>query len=305
MADATGIQSVEGISSSEAHHTTPRHHSFPGGFAVMRTQVPRLWFVLLALASFALPVQAQVTESPKLSKKTSAVYLKRAEILQLLTEEIDPAPLMKTPLRLVEFLNWLQASIEARRGVVIPLFLDTDAFKAENPAEPPVQECLLKFAAPLPRKVAGDLLGLGLDRVPTNNASFLVRQGRLEITTDERAYPFALLRERVFGSFKNSPCIAVLADLAEQTGITFTTDPQVFARVNTPVTANFVNNTSLETAVIVLTNMVGVEPVLLGDVLYITTPKNAQMLRPLQFQLQPGYKKHWKKAIGPAIPGLG
>jgi hypothetical protein len=254
----------------------------------MSARLPLAAGVAVALwLAAGTPAPAQPGGEPGKAPKK----LKRAEILHILTEEVDVSMLQNA--KLGEVLNLLKEKIANQKGATLPIFVDTESFKVENPDAPPIE--------------VGEVLDVALGQAATANATFLIRQGKLEITTDRRADPPYLLGERVFAVFKNRPFGDALEELSEQTGVSIVIDPRVNDKINTPVTATFVNNSSLEVAVLILTNMVGVEPVLLRDVVYITTAENAQKLRPQQQLLKATNSKSLKKEKifqGPGVPGL-
>lgn len=267
-----------------------------------------LFGIALLLATSSSVAHAQTTDvsEPGPVKAKAKGKLKRSQILQMLTDEIDTASLQKQPLKLGEFLKWLPGKVESQKGTPLPISVDVDVFKAENPDAPPIDEFQVKFPASPPQTTVYQALEVALSQVPTANANYLIRQGKLEITTDSKTDPHYLLSEKVFAVFKNTPFTDAVEELSDQTGIGFVIDPRIGGKANTPVSATFPNNTAYEVAIIILTDMVGAEAILLRDVVYITTPANAQKLRPLQQQLQLKEinKKFLKKIYGPVVPGL-
>ncbi len=227
----------------------------------------------------------------------AAKKLKRSEIVQILAEEVE-VPAIAGGWKLGPLLKWLQSKAGVNKGTPLPIFVNYDGFKDENPDAPDVVDTHIKLS--MPRLTVGEALGEALDQVPTANACFLIRQGKVEITTDKRARPQYLLGEKVFAVFKNTALSDALDELSEQTGVTFVIDPRVSDKAKGSISATFAGNSALA-AVVVLTNMAGVEPMVLGDIVYMTTAANVKTLQPLQQQLMNFSGKG--KVLGP--PNLG
>src|SRR5207253_8909002 len=123
-----------------------------------------------------------------------------------------------TPLRLDDMLGLLQRTIDTQelqsgmkldqvlarlsglckaQGKELVFVVDREAFREENPDAPEVWETEVKFPPYPGRMRLGDALRFALSRVPTNNATFLVRRGAIEITTTERATLPLLLSQKV------------------------------------------------------------------------------------------------------------
>src|SRR5205823_1265566 len=66
--------------------------------------------------------------------------------------------------------------------------------------------------------------------------------------------------------------------LADQTGVAILVDRRIRDKAETPVTARF-NYAKLETAVLLLTDMADLTYVIVDNVIYVTSPKNAAKMR--------------------------
>jgi hypothetical protein len=152
-----------------------------------------------------------------------------------------------------------------------------DVLKTEIAQPNPIPEMHATPAAVL-RKV--------LARLPVpSGATFLIRSDTIEITTGDA------LREEVWGAnyrgpwlplvyvrFERVPLQEALRALARQTDTNIVLDPSVGRSGRAPVTASL-RNTPLAVALLLLTNMAGLRPVQVGNVVYVTTPQNADWLQ--------------------------
>ena len=81
-----------------------------------------------------------------------------------------------------------------------------------------------------------------------------------------------------YAAFKQTPLPDALAELAHATGSTVVLDPKSVETIKGKVTAEFLG-VPADTAVEVLADMAGLNLVRLGNVYYVTTPGNAEVLR--------------------------
>src|SRR5262249_34592106 len=92
-----------------------------------------------------------------------------------------------------------------RQGFELPIVLDDVAFKEENPDAPDVYETSVKLPE-FPRTLpAGRLLSILLSQIPTNNGSYRIMPGVIQITTLERTSMSALLSSPVHARFQQRP----------------------------------------------------------------------------------------------------
>jgi hypothetical protein len=108
-------------------------------------------------------------------------------------------------------------------------------------------------------------------------ATYLIRNGVVEVTSRLAAAPDQLLRQTVLATFDKTPLSKALQELAESSGVSVMVDPR--AQTSTPVTATLKNDVSLETAVCLLADMAGLKAVRVGGALYVTTKENAAALQ--------------------------
>src|SRR5262249_61190348 len=163
---------------------------------------------------------------------------------------IDTTPLQER-MPLSKVLEWFRR-LAAERGKEVPILIRKTWFREENPDAPEVEDTQVEFP-PMPRRMAfGHALAFALSRVPTNNATYLVKPGYLEITTVERAALPRLLSQRVSVRFGNVSLAEALRTLAEAGGISVVVDSRLAGRTRTPVYANLPSEISLGTALFLL-----------------------------------------------------
>jgi type II secretory pathway component HofQ len=91
-----------------------------------------------------------------------------------------------------------------------------------------------------------------------------------------------ILEEQVQGEpvnvdYKDTPLADVLRDIADSTGTNIVLDPRLKENGKTPITATL-QNVRLFTALKVLADMADLQPVVIGNVYYVTSRPNAERL---------------------------
>lgn len=118
---------------------------------------------------------------------------KEAHAIQRILE--DPIDLkdFQLPMKLKEALGLFYEKLAAK-GKEVPILVDTEAFKAENPDAPDIYDTDVKFP-PIKAKMAlGAILRLALAQIPTQNATYVIRRSHIEITTNNRILEDKVLR---------------------------------------------------------------------------------------------------------------
>jgi hypothetical protein len=245
---------------------------------MFRLSLAPVLVLLLAAACLAQP-PARKPGPPGGGKEQAAAKGEKKdpttrELLRWLEEPLDVKP-YQSAMSLKEVLEGFTKAFAAK-GKDLPLLVDDNAFKEANPDAADVYDSPVKFA-PLPRWMKFEAaLRMALSKIPTNNATFLVRRGYIEITTLERGGPARLLEERVAATFGKRPLAEALEELADMTGATIVVDPRVGDKAQTPITARFRNTISLEAAVRLLGEMAGLQVrVDEENVLFITSSPKA------------------------------
>jgi hypothetical protein len=183
--------------------------------------------------------------------------------------------------------DFIAAAYDAatKKGMDVPILIDFEAFKNENPdvyKDPPDLNDIKVTIPQLPRELPlGVILQIALSKIPTNNATFYVHQGFVDVTTVNKAAPGALMQAGVSAVFVQRPLAEAVQQLADSTGVTIVVDPRM-GKADTPVTATFNNGIPLKTALALLANMAGHEVVEVPGALYVTTIENARAFRMAQ-----------------------
>jgi RNA polymerase sigma factor (sigma-70 family) len=217
--------------------------------------------------------QADVPRRPEASER----------VIQLLNEVIDLDKVTEVKLKLKDILELLADKMTTRSGKEVMVLINIEAFKAKNKkyTTARILDQDVEFPAFPKRMAIATALGIALSKIPTKDATYLIRGGNLEVTTLEEASPAGLLRQKVIATFRAEPLETALRTLAEQTGASIVIDSTHAAeKAQVPVTATFRHDTSLRGALEILTAMAGLKFVVLeGGGLYVTTPEAAEALR--------------------------
>jgi hypothetical protein len=242
-----------------------------------------LAFLLAAVPGLAqLPPATAGKPGPAKDGKATAKEVRKApttrELLAWLEEPLETKP-YQVKLSLKELLKKFSDAFAAK-GKELPVVVDDLAFKEETPDAPWASETELTFPSVPRRMPLREALRFAISKIPLNNGTFLVRRGRIEITTLERGDPLRLLQERISARFERRPLAEVLEELSDQTGASIILDVRVGEKAKTPVTATFRNTISLEGAIKLLAEMADlVARTDEHDVLFIT---NKSKVGPLQ-----------------------
>jgi hypothetical protein len=202
-------------------------------------------------------------------------------IRKLLDETMDMKDFQQ-PMTLKEALGLIQDKIndKYKDDDILPILVDAEAFREEegdNVVD--VYNTQVKFP-PFPRRMKiMTALRVVLRQIPTRNATFVVRNGFVEVTTVKRANPRRLLREKVLATLTRTPLDEAVEELSAPLGVTVLLDPRLQGTLKTPVTAAFNNDTTLEGALRLLADMAGARLFVSEDGAYITTPANAEQLQ--------------------------
>jgi hypothetical protein len=238
--------SVPGIVEVGTFHSS---HLWKG--SVMSGRIAFVAFLSVAVGASECAAQKEAKGKAKSTSK---------EIIELLNERVELKGFLN-PMTLHEFIDVLYRSVPADRRV--PITLNWKAFSEENPDRYPDLAAVFNLEVPpvVPPAMAdqaltrGHILRLGLYHVPTNNATYVIRNGTLEITTNDHAHPRAQWGQRVSACFEKRPLDEALDELVEQTGAAVVVDSRVGDKAKTPVTATFRNTTTLENAVRILAEL--------------------------------------------------
>jgi tetratricopeptide (TPR) repeat protein len=130
----------------------------------------------------------EVTSLPDDEKGRKAAM----HIYKLLQEPIETKD-FTTPMTLKDALGLLYERFAAQ-GKELPILVDTAAFKEDAAEAPDPYEATVSLP-PVPRKLSiATALRLMLSKIPTNNATYLIRRDFIEITTNDRMIKDKVLR---------------------------------------------------------------------------------------------------------------
>lgn len=110
------------------------------------------------------------------------------------------------------------------------------------------------------------------------DATFLIRNGMVEILRAKLATPACLLQNRVSGAFRE-PLEDVLAALSYQTGATLVLDSRAGEQTKTQIRATFRNDVTLEAALCMVAEMAQLKVVVMPGGIFITTPEHASCMQ--------------------------
>ncbi|MCI0457824.1 MAG: hypothetical protein L0Z62_12720 [Gemmataceae bacterium] len=234
--------------------------------------------LVLALALFGgLPAGGSGGDKGKTPAATESGSVARIRHMRaLLDEMIDMKAFQEQP-TLKETLTLLVGKVKDA-GKELTILVNVDAFREENPDAPDVYDTVVRFPSAPRRMSVGNALRFALSRVPTANATFLVRVGHLEVTTLKEANLKRMLGQRILAAFDRRPLGEALDELWARTGVTVTVDARASEKLKLPVTAAFGNDVTLEAALRMLTDMADLRVVLMDEGVYVTSIANAREL---------------------------
>ena len=228
----------------------------------------------LILGVFLLPASSQTTVRTKKAKGTPVVKSAGdfSAVMQVLQQNIDTKP-MREKVRFREAVVWLSEQTKGT-SIVIADEAFTDTFEAGAPLLSEISVNLPEIPAVMD---IGSVLRVLLAHVGKGRATYLIRQGRIEIVPLSEATSGRLLSRSVLGSFDERPLKEVLRDLSNQTGMTINLDSAAKDKALTPITATFRNST-LEDALVAVSEMADLKFVVLYNSVHVTIPSKVEAL---------------------------
>lgn len=199
-------------------------------------------------------------------------YLK---VLKWLDEPMD-TKVFQQPMTLKEFLGLMMEDSEKKMKLV-SILVDTEAFKQEHPEAPSIYDTPVQFIGShkLPVRT---VLDSALSKVSPPDVTFVVRQGRVWITTKSKASFDHLRQQRIRSIFEDKKLVDVLDELIDQTGVNIVLDPRSMDKAKRPVRGAF-QNAALDDVLIILADQADLKVVALSTAFYITTRERAAELR--------------------------
>jgi hypothetical protein len=228
----------------------------------------------LIFGAFLLPASSQTAKTKKAKSTPVAKAVEDfSAIMQVLRQEVDTKP-MREKIRLRDAVAWLGEQTKGKLPIIIADEAFTDAFQAGAPFLSDINVNLTEVPAVMD---VGTVLRLLLAQVGNGQATYLIRQGRIEIVPARDATSARLLGRSVLASFDECPLKEVLRDLSNQTGMTVNLDSAAKDKALTPITATF-RNTTLEDALVAVTEMADLKFVVLYNSVHVTIPSKVETL---------------------------
>jgi len=166
-------------------------------------------------------------------------------------------------------------------GGKLAILVDTEAFLVgqDRDKTPDLYEEEVSLPYHPIKMTLSTALRLILSQVGKGEATYIIRQGYIEITTLKASSAAHLLRQPiVLASFDNRPLQEVLDQFSAESGLAIHLDPNVGKKGQTAIKAMF-NNTSLEGALVTVTEMAELKYVALERAIYVTTAEKAAIMR--------------------------
>lgn len=232
------------------------------------TKICYLIAAAVGLAGFIAVLNAQPNRPAEIRKHTMR------ELWNMLQEPFEVKD-FQGELNFKEFTSRLREKLK-QGGKELPILFDVESFKEENPDAPSIHENSVRFASFPSRLTCRELLRKALSQFNSQNGTFLVRPGVIEITTIANAQPEALLRQTVRARFWRRPLEDALEELYELTGVAVILDRRVGALARTPISATLTNDITLGTGLLLMTDMAGLKMLVGDNAIFVTTPALAQ-----------------------------
>jgi hypothetical protein len=230
-------------------------------------------FVVLSLVG---PMQAQ-GKSGKPAPVPAPT--ETTELIRLLQERIETKDFAGASTDLHEVTKLLHEKFAAR-GKDFPILVNAEAFRAEG-----TDTEMVPLSVRLPTGPRLQTVSTLLDQLTSQvQATYLIRQGRIEIVPTAYAVIDNLLTQPILARYEQRGLIEVLQDLADRTGATIVLDTRAGDTAKEPITATFRNNATLEDALRICTEAAGLKFVVLRNSVYVTTQANARAIQQEQKQ---------------------
>ena len=167
--------------------------------------------------------------------------------------------------------------------VELPLLVDTEEFRIENPDLYPTGDSWYEMMVSSPpvasRMTAAAALRFILGNVPLRNATYVVMPDHVLVTTHSATSPERKLQQKVRGSFEKQPLHVVLRELSEMAGATIIVDNRATEKAKAVVSATFLNEIDLAGALRVLAEMAELKAIVLDGAIFVTTGEHVATLR--------------------------
>ena len=243
----------------------------PAGFEDFPDQTPN---TLTQFTTANKRVQSRSGTASKKAQRVTDIY----EAMRCLQTQMDMKQLQKSnPMKLRKVLRIIHEELR-KRGKDLPFLINTAAFRYENP-DAPVEDSKFKFPKSPAKMELSRVLRILLSQVNTQNATFVVRPDHIEITTFYNAHPSTQLGYSMPIMIRNNVSrLKLLREIFERTGIDIVIDPQQAHKLRHKISAIFVNDVTIGTAIKRICSPVGLSVVVIDRTVWITTPEEAKIL---------------------------
>ncbi len=234
---------------------------------------------VLLLASLFAYQGYTYADTPVVERDLTKKVLGPRQLMDLLREPIDSAELTSS-VAFSRALSILQDQLKGK-GYEISFVADVAAFKDDQPDRPDPWAYDVKLP-PLPKRPSlGQALSQLVGQLPYTRPTFFINKDHFEITTMAGA-TFHRLERRLDLRFENRTVHGALEDLFNETGLAVVLDARVAYRARTTFSANFTNGATIGSSLRVILLMADLDFVVLNQVIFATTPREAERLRYLQ-----------------------
>jgi hypothetical protein len=226
----------------------------------------------LSLALVGVGIAAGPARSQSLAAAETAA-------LTRMLEEVIETKDFTNPMTLKDALQLFYEKYAAK-GKEFSIFVDTDSFRRADENSPSPYEAQV-YLHPVPKQMPMFVaLRMVLSQVPVK-ATYIIRQGHIEIVPPASATAKALLQERIFTRAEKTPLRDVLDELSALTGAPIVLDARAKDKGKETVSI-VLNNMSLEDSLTVLTEQAGLRFVTLESGVLVTLPEEAKSIEDRQ-----------------------
>lgn len=221
----------------------------------------------------------------KLEKKLEAIGAVRQEanrtspttreVLKMLAETIETRGFLHSEgTKLKKAIDILGDKFGGRLSIVI--YPDVFRGLSSDPAFDPynVDVWLPDVPSKLP---LASVLRIFASQIEVGEPTLLIREGHIEFVPASHATARKLLAQRALAAFEQRPLREVLTELADFSGLTITLDPSVGKKAEMPISATF-RNSSLEDALVAVTEMAELKIVVLHSSAYVTLASKVEAI---------------------------
>jgi hypothetical protein len=193
----------------------------------------------LVLAQESLPKGAGDGKKPETISRAASVRKALGELIDI--PQAIQEPNSATVRQVLSLLNTQLAT----KGVLLEIFIDQTSFSAETPDSQKILEYEVKYPASLRALTVQQAFDILIDQIPTLNATYLVKDGRIVVTTHEAARISYLLDQGIAVQLRDVPLKVAIEELGERAGVTIMVDPRCGAEMNKSVSLQTQNDASL------------------------------------------------------------